>query len=43
MFDGNFCARLMDLGYADTMRERERVRLFLANGEPALNPAPSGR
>lgn len=29
MFDGNFCARLMDLGYADTMRERERVEAFL--------------
>ena len=43
MFDGNFCARLMDLGYADTRRERERVRLFLANGEPVINPAPSGR
>ena len=43
MFDGNFCARLMDLGYADTLRERERVRLFLANGKPALNRAPSGR
>jgi NTE family protein len=29
MFDGNFCARLMDLGYADTMRERDRVEAFL--------------
>ncbi len=29
MFDGNFCARLMDLGYADTMRERERVEAVL--------------
>jgi NTE family protein len=29
MFDGNFCARLMDLGYADTLRERDRVEAFL--------------
>jgi NTE family protein len=42
MFDGSFCARLMDLGYNDTLRERERVAAFLA-GERlcALNPAPA--
>ena len=29
MFDGGFCERLMDMGYADVMNERERVVAFL--------------
>jgi NTE family protein len=42
MFDGAFCARLMDLGYADTLRERERVAAFLAAERVcALSPAPA--
>jgi len=29
MFDGEFCVRLMELGYQDALAERERVREFL--------------
>ncbi len=43
MFDGRFCARLMDLGYQDAMRDRERIAAFLrvGAGGAALSPAPS--
>jgi NTE family protein len=42
MFDGAFCAKLMELGRADTLRERERVSEFLAGQRVcALTPAAS--
>jgi NTE family protein len=43
MFDGTFCARLMEMGRADTLQDRARVGAFLAAGReaPALSPAPS--
>jgi NTE family protein len=43
MFDGAFCARLMDLGREDTLRERERVGSFLSAGRVcAISPDPEG-
>jgi NTE family protein len=43
MFDGRFCARLMELGYRDAIRDRERISAFLGvgAGNAALTPAPS--
>lgn len=32
MFDGEFCERLMEMGYRDALAERGRVRDFLAGG-----------
>lgn len=45
MFDGRFCARLMELGYADALRDRERIAAFLRGGaaDPGISPAPSVR
>lgn len=43
MFDGRFCARLVELGYEDAMHDRERIAAFLREGagNAALSPAPS--
>jgi NTE family protein len=35
MFDGGFCAELIDMGYRDACNERERVREFLRGGADA--------
>jgi len=44
MFDGAFCARLMDMGRADCLRERERVAAFLAEASATeLSPVPAAR
>lgn len=37
MFDGAFCARLMDMGRADALRERERIEAFLAGDRAAAH------
>jgi NTE family protein len=42
MFDGAFCAKLMQMGREDTLREGERVRTFLAEGRVCgVSPQPA--